>query len=108
MKKANRICRSEEFLAIIQYRRFYVCPSFTLYVKPRQCDHMRIGLSVSKKLGKAHVRNLIKRQLRMMCQEVFDFTEAYDAIILVREGYLKENYGNNKKHLETLRKKVKI
>lgn len=108
MKKAYRVRKSEEFAEIMKYKKFYACPSFTLYVKPRKEDHSRIGLSVGKKLGKAHARNKIKRQVRMMCQEIFTFEEEFDAIILVRPGYLQENYINNKKLLESLVKKVKI
>ncbi len=108
MKKTLRIRKSEEFLEIMNNKNFYVCPSFTLYIKPRKEDHARIGLSVSKKLGKAHIRNKIKRQVRMMCQEIYDFHEEFDSVILVRPLYLKENYRNNKKLLETLHKKVKI
>lgn len=108
VKKAYRVRKSEEFAEIMKYKKFYACPSFTLYVKPRKEDHPRIGLSVGKKLGKAHARNKIKRQVRMMCQEIFTFEEEFDAIILVRAGYLQENYINNKKLLESLVKKVKI
>ena len=108
MNKKYRIRKSDEFLDIMKYKKFYVCPSFTLYVKPRKEDHARIGLSVGKKLGKAHVRNKIKRQVRMMCLEVYDFEEEYDTILLVRDGYLQENYRNNKKYLDTLHKQVKI
>ncbi len=108
MNKKYRVRNSDEFLEIIKYKHFYVCPSFTIYVKPRKEDHARIGLSVGKKMGKAHIRNRIKRQLRMMCTEIYSFDEDFDTIILVRPGYEKENYGNNKKYLESLHKKVKI
>lgn len=108
MNKKYRIRKSNEFLDIMNYKRFYSCPSFTLYIKPRKEDHARIGLSVGKKLGKAHIRNKIKRQVRMMCTEIYDFEEKFDSVILVRQNYLKENYRNNKKGLETLYKKVKI
>lgn len=108
MKKANRIRKSNEFADIMNEKKFYSCPSFTLYYRPRKEDHARIGLSVGKRLGKAHMRNKIKRQVRMMCMEIFHFEESFDTILLVRPGFLKENYGNNKKHLETLYKKVKI
>ena len=40
--------------------------------------------------------------------ELFDFTEKFDTIIIVRPKYHQENYGNNKKGLERLKKKVKI
>ena len=44
----------------------------------------------------------------MMVDEIFDFTEKFDTIIIVRPKYHEENYGNNKKGLERLKKKVKI
>ena len=71
-------------------------------------EHARVGISVGKKLGKAVQRNKIKRQVRMMVQEIYDFSENFDTIILVRVKYKEESYLNNKKLLERLVKKVKI
>ena len=108
MKREYRVRKNDEFPDIMNYKRFYFCPSFTLYIKPRKEDHARIGISGGKKLGKAHIRNKVKRQVRMMCTEIYNFDEKFDSIILVRQNYLKENYQKNKKCLETLYKKVKI
>ena len=77
-------------------------------MRPREKEYARVGISVGKKLGNAVVRNKIKRQVRMMVDEIFDFTEKFDTIIIVRPKYHEENYGNNKKGLERLKKKVKI
>lgn len=108
MKKKYRVKKNEEFVEIMNFKRFYVSSSFTIYIRPRKYEFSRIGLSVGKKLGKANIRNKIKRQVRMMCQELYNFEEKYDTIILVRPGYLNENYETNKKMLESLRKKAKI
>lgn len=110
MKKIYRVKKNEEFQKILNRRKFFTCASLALYVKERSMDvgNARIGISVSKKLGNAVVRNKIKRQVRMMCQEIFDFKQKYDAIILVRQGFLKGDFHSNKKELENLVKKVKI
>ena len=108
MKKEFRIKDTREFGAILARKKFYTCPSFTIYVKPRACDHPRIGISVGKKMGNAVVRNKVKRQVRSMVREIYTFQEKFDTIILVRVKYHEENYGNNKKMLESLVKKVKI
>ena len=108
MKKIYRVCKSYEFNEILNEKNFYANPSFVIYVKPRALEHARVGISVGKKLGNAVVRNKIKRQVRMMVDELFDFTEKYDTIIIVRPKYHQENYGNNKKGFERLKKKVKI
>ena len=108
MKKEFRIKDTREFGSIIGRKRFYTCPSFTIYVKERAQDHARIGISVGKKLGNAVMRNKVKRQIRSMDREIYTFEENFDTIILVRVKYHEENYGNNKKLLERLVKKVKI
>lgn len=108
MKKKYRIKKSDEFQKIIHHKKFISCPSFVLYVRSRSEDHSRIGISVGKKLGNAVVRNKIKRQVRMMFQEIFDFNESFDGILIVRKKFLEQSYAVNKKDLESLIKKVKI
>ncbi len=47
-------------------------PGFVLLVRPRDDDDpvMRIGITVSKKVGNAVVRNRMKRRFRMLAREV--------------------------------------
>ena len=41
MKKEYRVKKSQEFAEIMNYKKFYTCPSFAIYVKPRKEDHAR-------------------------------------------------------------------
>ena len=84
MKKKYRVKKADEFQTIIEHRKFVSCPSLVLYVKARKEDQSRIGISVGKKLGNAVVRNKTKRQVRMMFQEIYDFNENFDGILIVR------------------------
>lgn len=108
MKKQYRIKKSREFASIMNYKKFYTCPSFSIYVKPAVYTQARVGISVSKKMGNAVVRNKIKRQVREMVDKMYTFDENFDTIILVRAKYHEESYRNNKKLLERLVKNVKI
>ena len=108
MKKKYRVKKSDEFAKIMNYKKFYTCPSFSIYVKPRVEDHARVGISVGKKLGNAVVRNKVKRQVREMVHDIYSFEENFDTIILVRVKYPEESYVNNKKLLERLVKNVRI
>lgn len=109
MKKEYRIKRNEEFSAIIKQRKQVVSSSFIIYYSPKKEDHARIGISVSKKIGNAVMRNKIKRQIRMMCLKLIDF-EKYenDLIIIVKKSYLNNNFEDNINDLENNIKKYII
>ena len=69
-------------------------------------EHARVGISVSKKLGKAVVRNKIKRQVRMMLQQTIDFDKCYDYIVIIRNKYLDLDFNSNLNELQYLYKKI--
>lgn len=109
MKKKYRICKNEEFKKIRKQDHTLVNPSFVVYISPRGLDHARFGISVSKKLGNAVVRNHIKRQIRMMIHESIDFDHyPIDAIIVARKVFNSNDYSTNKKLLEKLLNKAII
>jgi ribonuclease P protein component len=105
MKKQYRIKKSQDFEKIIHKRKSVANKQFVLYYFPND-DHLRVGISVSKKLGKAVVRNKIKRQVRMMAQDIFDVDAKCDYIIIVRNQYLKNDFETNKQLLDSLYKKT--
>lgn len=106
MKKEYRLKRNEDFETIIKKRNNFVSKNFIIYIRKNELSHLRVGISVSKKLGNAVSRNKIKRQIRMMVQNVFQFDQKYDMIVIVRKDYLKSSYNENKKNLSFLYDKI--
>lgn len=102
MKKELRVKRNEDFQKIIQARKSVACKEFVLYSLKNECEHMRIGFSVSKKLGNAVTRNRIKRQVREMAREVFDSNQTYDYVLIVRVAYLENDFQTNIEALKQL------
>lgn len=106
VKKVNRVCHNQEFSSIIHHRHYVKNDAFVAYRQKRVQPYARIGISVSKKLGNAVVRNKIKRQVRMMIDALYTFEEDYDTILIVRNGYHRANFAENKDKLADLKKRL--
>lgn len=105
MIKKYRIKKNEEFSSIIALKKSKASDSFVVYFAPRKEDYSRVGISVSKKLGVAVDRNKIKRQIRMMLADFYDFeNETKDIIIIARKGYLEKAFKENLSDLEKITK----
>ncbi|MDD0854731.1 ribonuclease P protein component [Halobacteriovorax sp. GB3] len=67
------------------------------YFKPTQStkesprSHSRLGLSVSKKVGKANIRNLCKRHVKDFFRQSSFKYEGYDVLVLVSPMLFKRN-----------------
>lgn len=108
MKKKNRITNGIEFQEIINKKKFIANKSFVIYYMKRKEEISRVGISVGKKIGKAHVRNKVKRQVRMMFQDLLKYDLDKDMICIIRAGYCHQSFEENKKLLENLVFKVNI
>ncbi len=102
MKKEFRVKKNEEFEKIITAGKRITSRRFVLYYHPAAFDHDRVGLSAGRKLGNAVERVKIRRQVRMMVQDIFSFHSGFDYIIIVRPGYLNGDFAANKNDLSVM------
>ena len=97
MKVVNRIKKSEEFALTINTgvsRRF---PSYLIFARKTEIGYTRVGISASKKLGNAVVRNRVKRQVRAICDQVINYNEqSLDIVVIIKNKFLDESFDNNK------------
>ena len=53
MKKEYRVKRSQDFDNIIRKKQSFANRQFVIYYQKNNLDHMRLGISVSKKIRKS-------------------------------------------------------
>lgn len=86
MKKENRVKKEVDFKAIFKKKNSKANKQFIVYYLEKENQHhIRVGISVSKKLGNAVIRNRIKRKIRRVFHELEDyFKPNYDIIVIAR------------------------
>lgn len=103
MKIVNRIKESNDFSLTIKKGKAYRNESFVVHIAKTNSDHMRVGVSVSKKIGNAVVRNRVKRQIRAMVDSLIDFSkDSYDIVIVARKPFLDVGFHDNKSLLSEI------
>ena len=103
------IKNTKDFKKVYNEKKSIANRLFVLYVFPNGLTHSRIGVSVSKKVGKANVRNKIKRRLK----EIFRLNEqsiqkGYDFVVVVRKAANEADFSEIEKGIILLLKKHKL
>lgn len=107
MQKKFHLKDNDDFKRLIQAKQFVSKGSLTVYFQKNKLNYSRFGISVGKKHGNAPTRNKIKRQLRMMIASIFDFSDGYDYVIMIRPQYKDNTYQENLLIMEQLSKLIK-
>jgi ribonuclease P protein component len=80
MRKELRLRRRKEFDAVFRKGRAWHNEFLVLRTLPNELEHNRYGFITSKRLGKAVVRNRVRRRLREAVR-VLPATSGWDAVV---------------------------
>ena len=87
----------------------YAGPYLVLYARKNRTGTNRVGITVSKKLGKAHIRNRIRRRLREIYRlNEEKFLPGWDIVLVGRGKALDADFAAMMNNFLSLAKKAGI
>lgn len=108
MKKWEIIKKKKEFNEIIKNQPFLKNKSFVIYIKQKEELTPHFGIAISKKIGNAVLRNHLKRQTRVILDDLKEnFKKQRDYIIMIKRSCIDESFKEKKNDLEKLIKEIK-
>ena len=107
MKKINIVKKNEEFARIIKSINPYKTSPYIIYIERNNSNIYHFGISVSKKIGNAVIRNKTKRQIKSIIDKK-DYKNNFNCIIIVRKNFLNNSFSENEKILLEVFNKYKL
>ena len=105
MNKDKILRKSEDFSTIISMKQNYKNKYFSLYYK--ESNKTLYGITVPKKVGKAVLRNRLKRQVKNIISNNEKYIQSnYNYVIIIKEPSIELNYDGLTNNLLDLIKKV--
>lgn len=110
MPALARLKKRADFLRIASLRRKWAAPGLILQAAdaPSQADAIRVGFTVSKKVGNSVARNRARRRLKAAVAEIFpaEAMAATDYVVIGRHETLTRPYSLLLQDLRTAIKRV--
>ena len=110
LPRARRVRKRPEYLAIQGGGRRYVGEHYMLFAR-RSADPVRaarFGVTVSRKVGGAVLRNKVKRWIRESCRRMREeFPDGLDLVIVARPSAAGAGYGPTASELANLARRVR-
>ena len=108
MNKEKIIKKSETYSEIISKKQSVKNKYFSIYYE-KSNESNKYGITVPKKVGKANIRNKLKRQVKnIIVTNEKDIQNNINYVIIIKEASLELSYGDMANELLDLFRKVRI
>jgi ribonuclease P protein component len=101
MAKKWALTKRAQYLAVYKSGKAWVNSLMVMKALPNHCEYSRYGFSVTKNIGKAVVRNRIRRLLREISR-ITPVKPGWDIVLIARPAAVTADYHQLKKSAETL------
>ncbi len=95
MEKKYRLRKNMEFKRVYSGGKSYWNRNLVLYVRKNGLENSRIGITITKKIGNAVVRNRIRRRIKEICRlKLGNMKKGYDLIIIPKKNVIDISYAD--------------
>ena len=99
--KVISIKENSDFKRLYYRGKSVVRKSIAVYYRKNRFSFNRLGLTVSPKVGKAVVRNAVRRRLKENYRLLQGLNEGYDIVVVARKRAAQASFSEIKKDLES-------
>ena len=108
MNKKYIVKESRIFDEVIETGKKIKNYNFVIFYKEKKDSPTMYGITVPKKVGKAHIRNNLKRKVRAIIRNYNkNYEKNYNCIIIIRNSCLNLSYQELSSSLQYLLDKIK-
>lgn len=106
MERTVSLKRNSQFQAVYRRGKSLANPHLVLLYLRR--PELKIGISVSKKVGKAHVRNKVKRRIRECVRPLLPKLKTGHYVIVARSAAANDDFGTLGRALNQLLRRHRL
>ncbi len=107
MRKEQRLRKAKDFAAVRREGRSWSDRLLVLVARPNDLDVTRFGISVGKRVGKAVVRNKVKRRLREAAR-LTKVRNGWDLVLIARKDASSADYHRLDRSMRALLKRARV
>ncbi|MGE5617748.1 MAG: ribonuclease P protein component [Sphingomonadaceae bacterium] len=109
MQRRHRLKKSAEFQRVRALRQSWAHPLLVLYVAPNGLELTRIGISTSKRIGKAVTRNRVKRLIREATRSYLpSLPPGRDLVFVARPASAEAGFDQINRAVEILLRRARL
>lgn len=103
LKRINRLKKRYQFSYVYKQGTKFYGKTMMLYIHQSKTKNIKVGFAVSKKIGHAFKRNLIRRRLREIAySEILNLKQNYNIIIVAKDNIEEFSFADIKSDFHNL------
>ncbi|MBD5445855.1 MAG: ribonuclease P protein component [Mycoplasma sp.] len=109
MKNKYMLRSKKDFETLFKKKTSYYSSFYNIHFVRNDINHIRVAISVSKKIAKlAVVRNKARRQIKSILSDLINYEKNIDCLIVLKVNFFSGNFKEKQKQLKELLNKVSI